>query len=66
MSKDVKILLVVVLACLGGACFAETENNEDMLAYAAPRQIRWTSQSMPLQALLKVRSMPSPMSPKVR
>ena len=35
MSKDMKILFVVVLACLGGACFAETEN-EDMLAYAAP------------------------------
>ena len=35
MSKDMKILFVVVLACLGGACFAETEN-EDMLAYATP------------------------------
>lgn len=42
MSKDMKILFVVLLACLGGACFAETEAdvspsaNEDMFAYAAP------------------------------
>ncbi len=42
MSKDMKILFVVLLACLGGACFAETEadvsqnRNEDLLAYAAP------------------------------
>ncbi len=35
MSKDMTVLLVVVLACLGGACFGETEN-EDVLAYAAP------------------------------
>ncbi len=42
MSKDMKIMFVVLLACLGGACLAETEAdvspsaNEDLLAYAAP------------------------------
>ncbi len=42
MSKDMKILFIVLLACLGGASFAETEadvsqsRNEGRLTYAAP------------------------------